>query len=68
VERRRALLQLRMIGAVLRAARQHGTATPDLLARSRELAEQTAIAIDGEPDGEFLELLASIRSDIARGS
>jgi DNA-binding XRE family transcriptional regulator len=51
---------------VLRAARQDGIATPALLARSEDLAEQTAIAIEGEPDGEFLELLASIRSDIAR--
>ena len=65
---KRALLQLRIIRSVLRAARQHGTATPELLARSATLADQTAIAIEGEPDREFLELLASIRSDIARGS
>jgi DNA-binding XRE family transcriptional regulator len=64
----RALLQLRIIRSVLRTARQQGAASPELLARSQELAEQTAIAIEGEPDAEFLELLASIRSDIARGS
>jgi hypothetical protein len=36
------------------------------LARSAALAEQTAIAIEGEPDSEFLSLLSSIRSEIAR--
>jgi DNA-binding XRE family transcriptional regulator len=68
VQPTKALLQLRIIDSVLRSARQQGTITPELLARSAELTEQTAIAIEGEPDGEFLELLATIRSDIARGS
>ncbi len=66
MQRTRALLQLRIIRSVLQAERRHGTATPALLARSAALAEQTAIAIEGEPDSEFLDLLSSIRSEIAR--
>jgi hypothetical protein len=64
MQRRRATLQLRHVLAVIRQELKHGRATPELADRASEIVEQTAVAIEPEPDGALLELLGYIREEI----
>lgn len=64
MQRQRATLQLRHVLAVIRQELKHGRATPELADRASEIVEQTAVAIEPEPDGALLELLGYIREEI----
>ena len=65
VDRRRAVVQLRHVLAVLRHERRAGTETPLLADRAEQVVEHTAVGIDPEPDEALLELIAFTRREIA---
>ena len=65
MHRRRAALQLRHVLAVIRQELSHGRATPELAERASEIVEQTAIAIEPEPDAALLEFVGYMRAEIA---
>ena len=58
-------VQLRLVRAILRAERRHGTATPQLAERASAIVEQTALAIEPDVDPELTELLARVRAEVA---
>lgn len=62
-----AVLQLRLVRAVVDREQRHGTATRDLLERASAIVEATAISIESEADPELRELLTSVREQIAMG-
>jgi RNA polymerase-interacting CarD/CdnL/TRCF family regulator len=61
---RQAVLQLRLVRAVVRAERQRGTPPQDLLDRAAQIVEQTAVAIEGETDTELADLLSTTREEV----
>ena len=65
MHRRRAVLQLRHVLAVLRHERSSGTETAALADRAAKVVEHTAVAIEPEPDEALLELIAFARGEIA---
>ncbi|HET6820086.1 MAG TPA: hypothetical protein VFH98_05970 [Candidatus Limnocylindria bacterium] len=64
MQRRRAVMQLRQVLAVIRQELNHDRATPLLAERASEIVEQTALAIEPEPDDALLELIGYIRGEI----
>lgn len=65
MDQNRAKLQLALVRAVLQGARKRGTLSPEMRQRATEIVETTAIAVEPETDGEWAELLAAIRADLA---
>ena len=63
---RRASLQLRHVLAVMRHELRHGRMTPELADRASDVVEETAIAIEPEPDAALRELLDSARAEIEK--
>lgn len=57
-------MQLRQVLAVIRQELNHDRATPLLAERASEIVEQTALAIEPEPDDALLELIGYIRGEI----
>lgn len=64
--RRRLILQLRIIQTVLQVERANAPLPAELRERAAGLIEQTAIAIEAEPDPLLQELLANVRRELAR--
>jgi hypothetical protein len=60
-----AVLQLRLVRAIVGREQQRGAATKPLLARASEIVEQAAIIIESESDPELLELLSRVREQVA---
>lgn len=65
MDRNRAMLQLALVRAVVRGARQQGSLSPELRQRATEIVADTAIAIQPEADEELLELVAAVTAELA---
>ena len=64
MERERAVLQLRLIRAVLRQELDSDRPTIAFAIRASALIERTAISIEPEPDHELRRLLGDARDDV----
>ena len=65
MDRNRAILQLALVKAVLRGAREKDGVSAELRQRASEIVERTAIEVDPEADNELAELLADVRAELA---
>jgi hypothetical protein len=65
VDRNRARLQLALVRAVVRGARERGDLSTELRQRATEIVEHTAIEVQPESDEELAELLAAVKAELA---
>lgn len=65
VSLKQAAIQLRLVQVILRTERQRGTATRELAERASAIVEQAAIGIEQSADPELIELLATVRAEVA---
>lgn len=61
MERRAAILQLRLLVAVLRAEHRRADASSALASRANDLVTLTSTSYDGTADAEFTELVETAR-------
>jgi hypothetical protein len=66
MNRRQAILQLKLVRAVIRRARELGGVHPDVRRRAQEIVGQTALEIEPEVNGEWAALLEDTRADVER--
>ena len=65
MDRKRAILQLALVRAVLRGAHKKGGVSEELRQRASDIVERTAIEVEPEADSELAELLAAMRAELA---
>jgi hypothetical protein len=68
VNQKKAMLQLRIVAAVLRQARDRGQLGPELRERAAVLVETTVRQVEpaAEHDDEWVALVESVRTLVAR--
>ena len=64
MDRGRALLQLRLVRAVLAGERKRGRLTADLRRRALEIVDRTLVDGEGSENAELTELAAAVRAEI----
>lgn len=64
VDRKTAMLQLRIVRTVVDRERALGTLTPALRRRAVDIVERTAIEIEPDVNGEWARLLAETRAEL----